>query len=259
MDDLASLLGLNDYAELAGLIYPAPDYCEFQIKKRSGGFRKINAPTERLKAVQRRLARILLVDYSPEVDCAHAFRRHRSIITNAEKHVDKSVVIRFDLRDFFGAINFGRVSGLFQKRFNLEPRRAAVLAQLCCHNGKLPQGAPTSPIITNLICESMDRRLFDLTQRHGCEYSRYADDMIFSFARRAPTSLPGNLFEIESVSQTFSVKPGRDIANIVAKAGFDFNEEKSRIYQRHQRQMVCGLVVNERVIPPLSYILVDLN
>lgn len=253
LDELASLLGLKSYHELAALIYPKPQYAEFELQKKSGGIRKISAPTKPLKIVQRRLARILLSEHAPEVDCAHAFRRHRSIITNASAHVNKSVVIRFDLKDFFRSINFGRVSGFFQKKFGLEPQCANVLAQICCHNGNLPQGAPTSPVITNFICESMDVRLFALTQRHGCEYSRYADDLIFSFTHRAPSSLPNNLFEVKSTSGLYNVKPGPAIATIVTKAGFIFNDEKSRIFLRHQRQMVCGLVVNDRVTPPRAY------
>ena len=91
-----------------------------------------------------------------------------------------------DLENFFPSINFGRVRGLFMSEpFNVPQAGATILAQLCCHRGVLPQGAPTSPVISNIICSRLDRQLMKLAQSHNCFCTRYADDITFSKTRTA--------------------------------------------------------------------------
>ena len=135
-------------------------YTEFDIPKKSGDSRRICAPTGDLKAVQRQLANALwehqksvYEELGIKPNISHAFEEGKSIITNAKIHRNKRFVLNVDLKDFFDSIHIGRVCGFFEKNkyFNLPHGAAVTIAQLACYQGKLPQGAPTSPIITNLI------------------------------------------------------------------------------------------------------------
>lgn len=149
-------------------------YRSFEIPKRSGGVREICAPDDELKSIQKRLA-IKLQQYRKQCwerkgitpNISHAFVPQKGIITNARIHRNKRYVVNIDLEDFFGSIHFGRVMGYFEKNtdFRMSHEVAVVIAQLCCHNGKLPQGAPTSPIVSNMICEILDFRLLKIAEK----------------------------------------------------------------------------------------------
>ena len=177
---------------LAFILYRKPvadKYKAFNIAKRGGGLRQINAPCPELKLLQRRLSD-LLQNCMEEINSkgnlgnqlAHGFSRGRSIVSNAVKHRRRRYVFNIDLENFFGTVNFGRVRGFFIKaaHFMLHPSVATVLAQIACHDNGLPQGSPCSPVISNLIGHLLDLRLCKLATRYGCTYSRYADDITFS-------------------------------------------------------------------------------
>jgi len=205
MSSLASLKlvqGLNSFAMLLGMkpaalayilykLSPARKYKSFDIEKKSGGVRKIMAPEPRLKLVQRRLADLLLkcqseieisIGVKDEGALAHGFKPRLSISTNAEKHRNRRWVFNADIEDFFPTINFGRVYGFFQKNnhFALSKPVATIIAQIACHENKLPQGSPCSPVISNIIAHILDIHLNDLASKHNCTYTRYADDLTFS-------------------------------------------------------------------------------
>ena len=136
-------------------------YTTFEIPKKSGGSREINAPQAELKNVQRKLSdalqeyqRTYRKEQGINAILSHAFEKEKSIITNAKIHRNKRYVLNIDLQDFFTSFHFGRVRGFFEKDKNfLLPYEVAVtIAQIACYNGHLPQGSPCSPIITNLIC-----------------------------------------------------------------------------------------------------------
>ena len=150
--DVASLLGVS-VKKLRYLLFVRPEksrYLSFTISKRRGGQRQIKAPKFELKIIQRRLADILQDQITVRIP-AHGFVRGRSIVTNANLHIHHRVVFNIDLKDFFPTINFGRVRGLFMAEpFNATQEVATNLAQICCHEGTLPQGAPTSPFISNI-------------------------------------------------------------------------------------------------------------
>src|SRR5699024_1766720 len=139
-------------------------YTSFEIDKKSGGVRKINAPLEELKIVQRNLAEALCRHKNNKEEntnkISHAFEKNKSIITNAEIHRNRRFVLNIDLENFFDSIHFGRIRGFFNKnkRFLLSIEVATVIAQISCYEGRLPQGSPSSPIISNLICEILDHR-----------------------------------------------------------------------------------------------------
>ncbi len=176
---------------------------------------------------------------------AHGFKRQRSIFTNAIKHQKRRYVFNIDLQDFFPSINFGRVRGFFIKDANymLHPKVATILAQIACHDNGLPQGAPSSPGISNLIGHVLDIRLCKLASANGCTYSRYADDITFSTNK--PDFPPS--IAIRAAGRAHKWEVGDRLKDAVTSAGFAINPTKTRMQYRSSRQAVTGLVVNRKV------------
>ena len=252
--DLAHLLQFKP-AKLSYMLYrlsPEAKYRTFEIPKRTGGTRTITAPSEALKVVQQQLS-ILLQDCLDEINrerkrkdrIAHGFKRQRSIVTNAKQHRHRRYVFNVDLSDFFPSINFGRVRGYLirNNQFKLHEKLATVIAQIACHENMLPQGSPCSPVISNLIAHILDIHLVRLCARVGCTYSRYADDLTFSTNKK--------IFPLEiarpSDNEPHRWMPGPDLEQLVARSGFAINPTKTRMQYRTARQVVTGLVVNQRI------------
>jgi retron-type reverse transcriptase len=254
LQEIAALLGFQTKA-LAYILYkkpPATKYSSFNIMKRGGGSRTINAPSPDLMLLQRRLSDILQASieeinttHNRKDQLAHGFKRHRSIITNASKHRKRRYVFNIDLKDFFGTINFGRVRGFFikDKNFSLNADTATRLAQIACHENALPQGSPCSPVISNLIGHVLDLHLAKLAFNNGCTYSRYADDLTFSTNK--PQFPPAIAKQIGGQGHKWDV--GDKLQEIVTSAGFTINPQKTRMQYRDSRQDVTGLVVNSKV------------
>ena len=192
--DVAALVGLSGEDELVRFrrpgTGPGAPYIEFDIPKASGGTRRISAPRHALKTIQQTLLREILTKL-PLHDACHGFVPGRSTVTNAEPHQGARVVIKMDLIDFFPSVHYRRVMGLFE-HYGYSYQVAGVLAGLTTHRpvlddgvvawpGVLPQGAPTSPAIANLVCRRLDMRLQGLADKAGARYTRYADDLTFSF------------------------------------------------------------------------------
>lgn len=166
-------------------------YQTFIIKKKSGTDRTINAPVKGLKSILRSLNFVLQCVYEPH-EAATGFVLEKSIVDNAKKHVGHHYVLNMDLKDFFHTFDRNRVKmGFMFEPFNLNGDKeplAFLLASLCTHpfeiDGEvktvLPQGSPTSPTLTNILCKKLDRRLTGLANRFGATYTRYADDITFS-------------------------------------------------------------------------------
>ena len=233
------------------------------VPKRHGGFRLLEAPKPRTKAVQRRILDEILSRVPPH-DAAHGFRRGRSPVTHAGHHVGKASVVRIDLQDFFLSISAARTAAVFRAAAypedvawalallctNVSPsaRGALVLApytpaadiaalrraEMLARTRHLPQGAPTSPALANLCAYGLDVRLAALATSLDLTYTRYADDLVFSgdatFARRA--------------SRLAAL-----VAMIVHEEGFVVNHRKTRVMRAGVRQVVTGIVVNERLNP----------
>ena len=239
--DLASLLGYS-YSGFVYQIYKTSiddQYETFYIPKSSGSLRTIHAPTNVLKLIQRRLNEILQNVYIPK-PVVFGFTAGKDIVKNAEMHKKKNWVLNIDLEDFFPSINFGRVRGMFMHRpYSLPEEVATTIAKICCFNNSLPQGAPTSPVISNMICAQMDSQLQDLAWKHRCFYTRYADDITFSTTLRKFPS------EIATINSILSVELGQDLSNIILKNGFEINRAKVRAFAYFQRQEVTGLTVNK--------------
>lgn len=231
---------------------PEAKYKTFTISKKTGGTRLIQAPTEQLKLLQERLG-ALLNDCLDDIEAAHparrrvshAFQRKRSIVTNAVPHRNCRYVLNLDLTDFFGSINFGRVRGYFitDKNFALTEEAATVIAQIACHQNRLPQGSPCSPVISNLVGHILDARLTQMASNAGCYYTRYADDLTFSTRKQTfPSALAKR--SAKNPSRWTLSKP---IRSEIKAAGFVINKAKTRMQIRGSRQVVTGLVTNEKI------------
>ena len=201
-------------------------YTCFSVKKRGGGVREVFAPKPNLKAVQRQILDDLLHRVRLNSH-AEGFRKRRSILTNAKRHVGKKVVIKMDVKDFFPSITFERVLGMFVSLGY--PRQVAVLlTRLVTHNGKLPIGAPTSPAISNIVSRRLDRRFSRLGEKAGFDYSRYADDITISSNNKGVNRMIPFFKEI------------------LREEGFEANEAKMRILRSGGRQKITGIVVNKK-------------
>lgn len=250
---IASLLKVSE-RHLNYLLYvlarEKEQYHLFQIPKRDGGIRTIEAPAPALKKVQRRLSN-LLYENVPIKPCAYAFckGKDKGIKWNANRHKRKKWVINIDIKDFFPSIHFGRVRGLFLSApFNCTEEAATILAQLACFNGHLAQGAPSSPIISNLICRRLDNRLIDFARDNKITYTRYADDITFSTKL---SEIPAALGSFEDGKFALS----DELRHIIEdENGFQINNDKVHYATRQNRQQVTGLVVNEKVNVTRHYI-----
>lgn len=249
-NDLANYIGVPPKV-LTYLLYIKKTenlYTTFEIPKKNGEARKICAPNDELKAVQKKLM-LAILSYVQEirkkeeirVNIAHGFEKDKGIITNAAIHRNKRFVLNLDLNDFFDSFHFGRVVGYFEKNrhFRFSYEVAVTIAQLVCYNGKLPQGAPTSPIITNLICQPMDYHILNLAKKYKLDYTRYADDLTFS---------TNNHLFLDDYDEFMS-----ELSEEIQNMGFSINPAKTRLRYRDSRQEVTGLVVNKRISVPSKF------
>jgi retron-type reverse transcriptase len=250
--DLATALGLT-ISQLRWLSFHSEamermHYVNFEVAKRSGGTRVLSAPHAKLSAAQQWILREIL-EKLPLEPQAHGFVRGRSTVTNARPHVGRDRVVNLDLSDFFPTISFRRVRGLF-RTIGYSPAVATLLALLCTEAPRrpvmydgatywvaigaraLPQGACTSPAISNQIARHLDRRLAGMAEKHGWTYTRYADDLTFSASANNGDSV-GRLMA--------------SVRHIVEEEGFTLNPKKGRVQRRGRRQTVTGIVVNDKL------------
>jgi hypothetical protein len=212
-------------------------YSSHELEKRGGGTRTISAPEHPIKFLQQQFLRVCTALF-PRHKCAHGFEPGRSPATHASHHVRKNWVWTIDIEDFFPSIHWGRVRGMFRVYpVEASDPAARALANLTTYDGSLPQGAPTSPILSNLICRKLDSRLFQWARDNGYAYTRYADDLTFSTNKDA-----------------FSQGDRSFIKEIVEDEGFSVHPDKERLMPCHGRQMVTGLIVNEKVNVPREFI-----
>lgn len=225
-------------------------YHRFSIAKKSGGVRIISAPQAKLKAAQRFILDELLTKF-PLSNAAHGFAAGRSIVSNAAPHVGAAILLNVDLRDFFPTVTYRRVKGLF-RAIGYNEEVAIVLALLCTEpeitetqldgvtyfvargERKLPQGAPTSPAISNALCRRLDARLGGWCAKHGFTFTRYADDLTLSTHDRNA-----------NVGEALAV-----VRRLVAAEGFVVHPDKVRVVRQGGRQEVTGVVVNQKLSVP---------
>lgn len=243
--DIAHLLEVSDQTLIWHLYRHPPHrrYREFALQKLSGGTRRILAPVSRIRLLQAKLNAVLQI-VAPLSIVSHGFVKGRSIRSNADVHCKRRWVLNIDIENFFPAINFGRVRGLFMAHpFKLPPPAATVLAQLCCFENELPQGAPSSPIVANLVCLRLDAELRRLAKSHRCYVTRYADDITFS---TGTDQFPPALASVVTTASSRLTVAGPALINVIAKNGFQLNSSKARLMRRTEHQEVTGLTVNVR-------------
>ena len=260
MKKFCNIKSRNDFADylsiprskLTHILYvkkPDSYYTSFEIPKRNGDSRTICAPSGDLKNIQKKLANILWL-YQKNIweengikpNISHAFEKEKSIITNARIHRNKRFVLNLDLENFFDSFHLGRIQGYFEKNnnFKLPHDVSVILAQLTCYQGRLPQGAPSSPIITNLICQILDTYLLRVAKKYKLDYTRYADDLTFSTNDRHFVENQGE-FLAEAIAA-------------IKKAGYSINKKKTRLQFRDSRQEVTGLIVNKKLNVDHTYV-----
>ncbi len=236
------------HARMIWVLYKADDnarYTQFELPKRSGGMRAIHAPLGLVRELQTKMLPDLKALYRPYPQ-AHGFIDGRGVASNAAEHVGKRWVLNIDLEDFFPTVNFGRVRGLFMKPpFDMGASAATVCARIVTHRNGLPQGAPTSPILSNFIAATLDRQLQRLARQNRLTYTRYADDITFS--TNLPTFPPAIVTRRALQGGLLQVEAGDALTEAVSRSGFAINRAKVRLQGRYVRQSVTGLTVNERV------------
>ncbi len=249
--DIAKVLNI-DYKTLRYLAYHRDvitfdNYYRFDIPKKSGGTRHIAAPKTQLKMAQKQILEQILqkIDVS---ETAHGFIKTKSVITGAKVHnTSPDLLINIDLENFFPTITFERVRGMYQY-LGYSGYVSSILAMICTYCERmavdlkdetkyiktsdriLPQGSPASPMITNIICKRMDKRIDGLCKKLGFTYTRYADDMSFSYK--------GDLKNVAIGSFLNS------LYKIIKAEGFNINEEKTHILRKNNRQYITGIVIN---------------
>lgn len=223
-------------------------YRHFSIPKKSGGKRNIASPSRGLRHILYYVNIMLKAIYRPS-DYAMGFVEGRNVVDNAMRHIGQNYVFNTDLENFFSSIEQPRVWKRFQlSPFNFKQPIANILAGLCCIKERnedgttkyvIPQGAPTSPLITNAICDTLDRRLSGLARRFNLHYSRYADDITFSSMHNVYQD--GGVFRME-------------LKRIIEGQNFTMNEAKTRLQKIGQRQEVTGLTISNKVNVSSAYI-----
>jgi RNA-directed DNA polymerase len=251
--DIANAMGISlsqlRFLAFSRRVSTVSHYVRFQIPKKTGGVRAISAPLPRLKQSQQWILDNILESIVLHPS-AHGFRRGRSIVTNAQPHVGALVVINLDLENFFPSISYRRVKGVFCS-LGYSEAVATILGLICTEpditqiemdgrnyyisqtERRLPQGAPSSPAITNLLCRRLDRRLQGLAQSRGFVYTRYADDLTFSTTNSEKLRDIGNILQ--------------GVSSIVAHEGLIVHPDKTRVLRQSQQQEVTGVVVNEKL------------
>jgi hypothetical protein len=225
-EHLSLLLGRNE-TYLNSIVHGAEShYREFKLKKRKGGFRKISVPYPALLECQKWIYKNILSKVEVSY-YAHGFAKKKSIVTNAKIHLNQENLLKIDLKNFFPSIKKGRVIAMFCK-LGYSTEVSFYLASICCENDCLPQGAPTSPAISNIIARSLDNRLFALCKKFDIKYTRYADDLAFS-------------------SANISVRFIDYVEDIIITESFEINKSKTQLHKGKGKRIITGVAVNGKI------------
>ena len=230
-------LTLDELNEIIERIKDYKEYFNYLIPKRNGSYRLISAPSNRLKKIQKKLLDSFNNIYNRK-KCSYGFEKKRNNIDCASKHCRKKYICTIDLKDFFNQITSYRVFGmLVNKPYEINEKVCSVLTDLVCRNDKLPQGAPTSPILANMLLKKLDFRLIKFAKANRITYSRYADDLIFSSYKDFSHLIFKNASQHYELSLDFKL--------IFESFNMEINENKIKYSCHNSRQMVTGLIVNK--------------
>lgn len=233
-----NLVNTSNIKEVNKILYNVSNnidanYEEIIIHKKTGGLRFLNAPSKTLKDIQKRILKNVLEEKKTS-NYTYAYIKGCSIIDNAKPHVDKSKIVKLDIKDFFDNINFNMV---YSTCFNetLYPKKLGMLlANLCTYNNSLPQGAPTSGYISNIVLRSFDEKIGLFCKNNDIEYTRYCDDMTFS----------GDFNTRKLIKK---------VNELLYEEGFCLNKKKIVVVNKKARQQVTGIVVNNKLSIRKSY------
>ncbi len=208
------------------------------LPKKRGGLREINIPMKELKVIQFYILQLLYKIADPH-KTAKGFVPNTNLKANSDLHKNKKWILTVDIKDFFPSITWRRIYGMFLKYpFVFNKQISRIISNLLTYNNKLPQGSPASPYISNMICRKMDSRLYNWAVKNNCTYTRYADDLTFS--SNDPKALSKHNINF--------------IQEIISGEGFKLNEEKTRLTPYFKRQLVTGIVVNQKSNVKREYI-----
>lgn len=228
---LSLLVGYSNEFLLKASNSPESFYRKFKIPKKSGGVREIAEPLPSLKEIQKWILKEILYKCKTS-EYSKAFSPGSSIKNNARFHKSQELVLSLDIKNFFGSLKYRKVRSLFQ-RLGYSNGVSTMLANLCCLEGNLPQGASTSPMLSNLLTYNIDKRISGFIKKYGIRYSRYADDLSFSGKFE-----PGSIIKF--------------VRKVLAEEKLLINYKKIRLMHRHQRQEVTGIVVNQHMQVPIN-------
>lgn len=224
INHLSQLVNIKGIELCKMIATPENFYRQFEIPKRHGGMREISAPYPSLMCVQEWIYDKILLPRYQFPCCVTGFVKGRSIKDNASPHCGKDVVVQMDIKDFFPSIQLNRVINVF-KILGYHNQMAYYLAKLCCKDNVLPQGAPTSPILSNIIAWRMDKRLSALSEKYNITYTRYADDLTFSGSH---------------IGRSFVAF----VSKVINDEGFEVNESKTKILRKNSRKILTGVSVS---------------
>jgi len=220
---LAALLGRTPEFVIFIVHSPQRFYSTFKIPKRSGGHREINVPYPSLLECHQWILKNILNRFALGTAC-HGFVREKSIITNAKEHLGKKFLLKMDIKDFFHSIKLETVERIFYNA-GYSSKVSKYLAAFCCLDNSLPQGAPTSPALSNIAAYHMDKELCKAAEEAKLTYTRYADDLTFSG---------------EMIYANFK----HHVAQIAKRHGFDINHEKTLLIKGNGQKIVTGISVS---------------
>lgn len=230
---LSLLIGIATFDMTKMMFFEEGFYSTVKIPKKSGGVRELDIPCAELKHIQRWILNNVLYNIKIS-DRAIGFCCQKSILDNAKCHLNQYCIVNMDIKDFFPSVTFEKVYRIFAY-YGYTNEVSFALAKLCTYKGRLPQGSPASPYISNIVCLKLDARLKALAAKYQANYSRYADDLTFS-----------SIHDIRPISSI--------VNKIVCDEDFVINNKKTRVAYPHQRQEVTGLLVNgSKVRVPKQY------
>lgn len=232
IEHFSKLVGVDVTVLLRMIFSKEKFYRHFKIKKKLGGERVITVPSPSLMMVQRWIYNHILISKKVHYS-AHGFTFNKSIITNAQMHIGHKVFLKIDLKDFFPSIPINWIVNYFHEQ-GYPPKIAFYMASLCTLNGSLPQGAPTSPILSNIIFYRLDKILYKFSKKNSLTYTRYADDLVFS-------------------GDYIPLKFRNFVIFLIKKYGFNVNFKKTSLKINAGQNIVTGILVKDKIFVPKKY------